>query len=158
MKAKILLALDGSDQSAKAAQYVANLIANQTDVLINLFHVLPPIPPAMLEGGLQTTDELHLQRTVWLKDEAEVECSLFAPTREIFEKVGFPAKQIRSKCLPSVNEPDVAYEILKECEQGDYDTVVVGKRGRSSIGKYLIGTVTERVVRHSSARAVWVIE
>jgi nucleotide-binding universal stress UspA family protein len=158
MRAKILLALDGSDSSTKAAQYVANLFANRTDVTINLFHVLSPIPPAMLEGGLQTTDELHHQRTVWLKDEAQVECNLFAPTREIFEKAGFPTKQIQSKCLPSVNQPDVAYEILKECEQGDYDTVVVGKRGSSSIGKYLTGTVTERVVRHSSARAVWVIE
>ena len=32
MRAKILLALDGSESSMKAARYVANLLRNQPDV------------------------------------------------------------------------------------------------------------------------------
>jgi nucleotide-binding universal stress UspA family protein len=158
MKAKFLLALDGSDASMRAAQYVANLLENQTDVLVTLFHVLLPIPPSLLEGGIDTDSELKRQRAMWVKDEQSAECQLFAPVREIFRKAGFHDRQIQTRCLPSVNEPDVAHAILKESEEGGYDTVVVGRRGRSRIRIFLTGSVTEKIVRHARACAVWVIE
>jgi nucleotide-binding universal stress UspA family protein len=158
MGAKILLALDGSEPSMRAARYVANLLNNRTDAVITLFHVLLPIPPSLLEGSTDYENELKQQRTNWVKDEKSAEDKLFVPVREILRQAGFRQNQIQTKCRTSVNEPDVAYEILQESQKGDYDTVVMGKRGKSRIQTFLTGSVTEKIFRHAQVHAIWVIE
>ena len=158
MGAKIMIALDGSEPSMRAARYVANLLGNRPDVLVTLFHVLLPIPPSLLEGSTEYENELKQQRTNWVRDEKAVENSLFAPVREVFRQAGFTQNQIQTKCRTSVNEPDVAYEILQECQKGDYDTLVMGKRGKSRIQTFLTGSVTEKIFRHAQVHAIWVIE
>jgi nucleotide-binding universal stress UspA family protein len=158
MGVKILLALDGSEPSMRAVQYVANMLGNRPDVRITLFHVLLPIPPSLLEGSTEYENELKSQRILWVKDEKSAEDNLFVPVRDIFRQAGFRQNQIQTKCRTSVNEPDVAYEILQECQKGDYDTVVMGKRGRSRIQTFLTGSVTEKIFRHAQVHAIWVIE
>jgi nucleotide-binding universal stress UspA family protein len=158
MGTKILLALDGSGPSMRAARYVANLMGSRTDALVTLFHVILPIPPSLLEGNVDYETELKSQRAIWVKDEKTAENKLFAPVREIFQQAGFPQNQVETRCRTSVNQPDVAYEILLECQKGDYDTVVMGKRGKSRIQTFLTGSVTEKVFRHAKVNAIWVIE
>jgi nucleotide-binding universal stress UspA family protein len=158
MGTKVLLALDGSESSMRAVRYVANLLGSRTDVLVTLFHVLLPTPPSLLEGGVDYGTELKHQRAIWVKDEKTAENKLFAPVREIFQQAGFRQDQIQTQCRTSVNQMDVAYEILLECQKGDYDTVVMGKRGKSRIQTFLTGSVTEKVFRHAKVKAIWVIE
>lgn len=142
----------------RAVRYVANMLGNRPDVLITLFHVLVPISPSLLEGSTDYENELKSQRSMWLKDEKSAEEKLFAPVSEILLQAGFRQNQIQTKCRTSVNEPDVAYEILLECQKGDYDTVVMGKRGKSRIQTFLTGSVTEKIFRHAKIHAIWVIE
>jgi nucleotide-binding universal stress UspA family protein len=78
--------------------------------------------------------------------------------REILLQAGFRQDQIQTKCRTSVHEPDVAYEILLECQKGNYDTVVMGKRGKSRIQTFQTGSVTEKIFRHAQVKALWVIE
>jgi nucleotide-binding universal stress UspA family protein len=158
MDSKILLSLDGSEPSMRAVRYVADLLNNRPDVLITLFHVLMPIPPSLLEGSTEYEKELKRQRADWVKDEKAVENKLFTPAREILQQGGFRKDQIRTKCRTSVHEPDVAYEILLECQKGNYDTVVMGKRGKSRIQTFQTGSVTEKIFRHAKVKALWVIE
>jgi nucleotide-binding universal stress UspA family protein len=158
MGTKILLALDGSKPSMRAVRYVANLLGSRTDALVTLFHVILPIPPSLLEGSVDYETELKRQRAIWVKDAKTAESKLFAPAREIFHQAGFTQSRVKTKCRTSVNQPDVAYEILLECQKGNYDTVVIGKRGRSRIQAFLTGDVTEKVFRHAKVNAIWVIE
>jgi nucleotide-binding universal stress UspA family protein len=158
MGTKILLALDGSEPSIRAARYVADLLGSRSDALVTLFHVILPIPPSLLEGGVDYETELKRQRGIWVKDEKTAESKLFAPVQGIFQQAGFRQDQIKTKCRTPVNQPDVAYEILLECQKGDYDTVVMGKRGKSPIQTFLTGSVTEKVFRHAKVNAIWVIE
>jgi nucleotide-binding universal stress UspA family protein len=158
MDSKILLALDGSEPSMRAVRYVADLLSNRTDAVVTLFHVLMPIPPSLLEGSTEYENELKKQRANWVKDEKAVENMLFTPVREILLQAGFRQDQIQTKCRTSVHEPDVAYEILLECQKGNYDTVVMGKRGKSRIQTFQTGSVTEKIFRHAQVKALWVIE
>ncbi|RDZ98554.1 universal stress protein, partial [Haloferax sp. Atlit-6N] len=41
-------------------------------------------------------------------------------------------------------------QILDQIERADADVVVMGTHSRSGIDRYLIGSVTERVMRHAS--------
>ena len=164
MKPKILLALDGSEPSMKAAHYVANLLGNRTDVSVTLFHVLSPIPSSLLESsGYEIPStlweaEFKRRKASWEQSQQAFESELFEQVREVFKGAGFRDEQIQTKYVVRRSESDAAHEILKECEEGDYDTVVMGKRGLSRIRTFLTGRVTEKVVRHAKGRAVWVIE
>ena len=48
---RILIAVDGSEHSARALRYVGTLLRDTRNVQITLFHVLKPMPRALLEHG-----------------------------------------------------------------------------------------------------------
>lgn len=163
MKAKILLALDGSEPSMNATRYVANLFGNQPDVSVTLYHVFSPASPSPPHTGnlwisVEAKSELQRRKVSWADAEKAIESQIFEPARVIFKRAGFRDEQIETKCCVQRNESDVAHEILEECETGGYDTVVMGKRGLSRIRVFLTGSVTEKVVRHAKGHAVWIIE
>ena len=159
MKSKILLAIDGSGASIKAARYVASLLGSNHNVSVTLFHVLTTVPPDLLEAGtLEGEEENKHREGAWEEAEHEIECKCLEPVIDILKQTGFREEQIQRKHFAPLPGFDVAHVILKECERGDYDTVVLGKRGTSRIGYFLIGGVTEKVVRHSKGMAVWIIE
>jgi nucleotide-binding universal stress UspA family protein len=159
MNSNILLAVDSSESSMKAVRYVAGLLGNNHDISVTLFHALPPVPPALMESGtLQEADEIHRKEAAWEEAEHKIECKCLEPMIDILKQAGFREEQIQTKHSAPPPEFDVAHVILEECEEGDYDTVVMGKRGMSRVKSFLVGSVTEKVFRHSKGMAVWVIE
>lgn len=159
MKSNILLAVDCSESSIKAVHYVAGLLGNNHDISVTLFHVLLPVPPELLESGtLQEADEINRKEAAWEEAEREIECKCLEPMIDILKEAGFSEEQIQTKHSAPLPEFDVAHAILEECETGDYDTIVMGKRGMSRVKSFLVGSVTEKVFRHSKGMAVWVIE
>lgn len=163
MKTQILLALDGSEPSMNAARYVANLLKERHGVSVTLFHVFGPGSPSMLKGGglwisVDVKNELDRRKVTLDMVEDAIESEIFQPAREIYLQAGFRDEQIQAKCAIPHDESDVAHEILKTCEEGNYDTIVMGKRGLSRVRTFLTGSVTEKVVRHGTGHAVWVIE
>jgi len=159
MRSKFLIASDSSESSINATRYVARLLGKNHDVSITFFHVLSSIPPALLESGsLEGEMELESEKEHWEEAQHKIECNCFEPMIEILRKAGFQEEQIQIKHFAPLPGFDVAHAILEECERGDYDTVVMGKRGMSRIKRFLIGSVTEKVVRHAKGMAVWVIE
>ncbi len=160
MKMKVLLAMDSSKNSLKAARYAADLLGNNSsDVSITLFHVLNTVPPAFLETGtFEQKPDQDRDRADWEKSEHATECKCMELVTEMLKKVGFDDSRIEEKHFAPRPEFDVANVILEECEKGDYDTIIMGKRGHSPHSKFLAGSVTEKIVRHAKGKAVWVIE
>ena len=165
VESKILLALDGSEPSIRAVQYVADMLGHAPDVSVTLFHVFPPMPSLLAETASSegpiapSEDEFERRRKSWKQNRDEVQSQLFQPARERFMQAGFGDEQIQTKCVTQHIDSDyVAHEILAECEKSGYDTIVMGKRGLSRIRTFLTGSVTEKVVRHAKGHAVWVIE
>jgi hypothetical protein len=61
---KILLAVEDSEASMKAAAYVAEIVRGREGIHICLFHALPPIPPRLLEyGGTEDPQKEHVLHT-----------------------------------------------------------------------------------------------
>jgi len=159
MKTKILLALDGSESSVNAARYVAGLLGSNQNVSVTLFHVLKSIPPGLLEvGSLQEENELHRKKKEWEESEFKTEGKFIEPIIKMLKQAGFSEEQLDVKYTAPMPGFDVASAILEECENGNYDTLAMGKRGLSRIGYFLIRSVAEKVVRHAKGKAVWVVE
>jgi nucleotide-binding universal stress UspA family protein len=72
---------------------------------------------------------------------------------EIERHLGSACTQLRAagiSCRPITLFGDPAKEIITFAEEGHYDLIVMGRRGRGAVGKVLLGSVSDRVVKAAS--------
>ena len=125
---RILLPTDGSDAGNRAVDQALGL-ARETGATLHVLFVVEDIPyaPEMMddkvEAQLRTIGEEALEGIRKRADEAGVE--VVAALRE-----GVPHTSV-----------------LNYIEDEECDLVVMGTHGRSGLDRYLLGSVTERVVR-----------
>jgi nucleotide-binding universal stress UspA family protein len=127
---QLLVGYDGSD-SAKHALAFARELSEQTGAKITLMTVIPPsLPVDPLAEVSQLPVEPNTDRYFRQLDEAAA---------------GIPAGRVEKR----IERGHVA-EVL--CEQGhrlQADLIVVGARGLSAGGRWLLGSVSDRVVHHA---------
>ncbi|MES0344823.1 MAG: universal stress protein [Anaerolineales bacterium] len=131
MYKRILLPLDGSPLAEQALPHAIALAEHYHSELI-LMRVLIPLPSP------PTTTEAALQR-------ATEEMAILA--REYLERV---AAGVREHDIP-VQMVTVAgrphYQIIQYAETNQVDLIVMCTRGQSGLSRWLLGSVSDRVVR-----------
>jgi nucleotide-binding universal stress UspA family protein len=131
----ILVPVDFSEYSEKALVW-ARTMAEQWGARLHLLHVvpLPTYPPnvlgvhfnvADLEAGLQADAETRLQESV--------------------SRAGPPSVPMDTQVIRG--EPFT--DICRVAEQEKVDLIVMGSYGRTGLGRVLLGSVAERVVRYA---------
>ncbi|SDX84325.1 universal stress protein [Halobellus clavatus] len=124
----ILVPTDGSDQAAAALDHAVEL-ARTADATVHLLYVADTNRDSVTTLGGQVVDAL----------EAEGEQILETAT----DRVG------GVRIVDSVETGDPVETILDYADSVDADVVVMGTHGRRGLDRYLLGSTTERVVRHS---------
>lgn len=145
---KILLALDGSDISLKIADYVGEMLAG-ADVTILLLHVVKT--EYYISGG----EVISLQQAEMLETITEEIKPVFKEAKNRLINAGIDAGQIRIKLMSEAVSH--AGGIIKEAKEGNYGTIVVGRKGHSKVEEFFLGRVSNKVVQLAKDRAVWVI-
>lgn len=160
---RLLLAVDESKNALRAVQYVGSLLYRTPDVMVTLFHVLKPMPRALLEhGGSENPDieealsaSLREEQKMWVKQEREAECPILERACETLVRAGFDKTRVTPKFG---HEDDIAKTILEEARIGSYETIVVGRTGTSGITRIFGGGITDRLLRDAKGLAIWIIE
>ena len=134
---KILLATDGSDEAAMAAEAAAEL-SKQSGSEIHVAYVLPA--PAQLIGHHLYSAEMRES----LLGGAEREAEGFLKDRA--EQIGADGGEVAETHLRS-GEPDK--EILRLAEELGAGLIVIGSRGLGAVSRALMGSVSDSVVRHA---------
>lgn len=134
---KIMVATDGSEVSENAAK-IGIEIARLSRGTVTILYVVDILRLAHLPGyanfpGLasQLLDLMH-------KEEAE--------TTERIEEL---ARAAGVSCNSMKGEGNPSDELLRISQEAGMDLLVIGKVGRSGLDKILMGSVAEKVVRHS---------
>ena len=78
---RILVAVDESENSTRAVQYVGSLLRETPKTAVTLFHVLKPMPRGLLEHGgsenpaaeARLSEQLRKDQETWIRQEAERE-------------------------------------------------------------------------------------
>jgi nucleotide-binding universal stress UspA family protein len=167
MKPKVLLALDGSPTSLKAAEYVGKYICACGCVEITLYHVIS-MPPELSEhsgerkaGGEERLFEvLHEKQEDWLTAARErAEEDVFKPAKAVLKKNGIDEKMmmVRTK-LDSEAHPEAALSIIQEAKKGGYEIVVLGRRGASMLKEFIFGSVACKVIHHLHGCSICIVE
>lgn len=126
---RILIPVDGSEPAQNAARLGVDL-AVEHDATVHGLYVVEPVTVA--EGGAGQVIE-SMQET---GQEIVSEFAELAESREL------PVET-------DVKTGVAHREILEYAEANDIDLMVVGTHGRTGIGRYLLGSVTEKIVRLS---------
>ncbi len=166
MNKNILIALDATDASMRAVSYVVEMLGGDKDLRVHLLHVLPPIPPELLEfGGSENpdkektlTEELRKDQSEWIertKKEAE---PVFEQARTILGNGGIPASMVQTEFSTSIHRPDIVRDILEAAAKWNCSTVVVGRHSHTWLKEQLGHHVGEDLARRGHRVAVWIIE
>jgi nucleotide-binding universal stress UspA family protein len=132
---KILCPVDFSEP-AQAAMSVAVQLCRQFDADLTLFHSYQ-LPGYTLPEGSVVASPKMLQD---LADQAEAHLSEW---RQLAVGMGAP----RVETAKGIGDP--AIEVVEVAREGGYDLIVLGTHGRTGIRHALLGSITERVVRHA---------
>ena len=76
-----------------------------------------------------------------------------ARARKIFSDHGVGDDRIQFKTVEGLSKPGTA--IVKEAKSGNFDTIVMGRRGINR--SFFTGSVTNDVLNRVSDRAIWIV-
>lgn len=159
---KVLIAVDGSRNSLRAVEYAGLVFAPNPEARLVLFQILPAISRMNLDKEeIKNIDARKVERPdlaglYWrLEDEEEMH-QFFAEAKDLLVQAGLKPKQIKSKF--GVKKGEIADAILEEAELGNYDTLILGRRGLSRVREFFLGSVSTKVVREARGCAVCVVE
>lgn len=124
---KILVPIDGSEYADKAALKAAELAKNY-GAKISILNVAQPFSMLL---GFKSADEMR----------ADAEKTA-EKTAQKLEKQG-----AKAKAVGVLGDP--ADEIVKTAVKGKHDLIVMGSKGLTESQRFLVGSVTQKVVEHS---------
>lgn len=145
---KFLVAIDSSENALQAVDYVAQILGG-FDFKINLFHAIRG--DQSVHSGIA-----HLFFPKESLEDAEAGAiAVFDKAKHRLEEAGFTSDQINTKLVSGV--PSRAEAIVKEAREGDYGTIVLGRRGLSKVQEFLLGRVSNKVIHIIRRRALWIV-
>ena len=145
---KILLALDGSEGSWRALDFVGDTLGG-FDFEVRVIHVLRGKENSHPEMPRLYSPAKHMEST-----REKMTAELAAAEKKLVD-LGFHKHQISTKLVSGVASRAAA--IAAEAEQQNYGTIVMGRRGHSRVRDFFIGRVTNKVIHLARERTVWVV-
>lgn len=140
---KILLATDGSDFAKKAGHH-AITIAKQFNSEILILNVIETSYYHGL-GGEDIADELD---NILEKEGQNTINQFLDELRETEDEDG-ACSEIKFKSLLRFGNP--YKEILKVIDEEEIDLTIIGNSGKNSFDRILLGSVSEKVIRHGKS-------
>ena len=137
---KILIAHDGSKSSEKALKKAFQI----SETFRSSLTVLSVIP------------ELYLTELMEM-DRARILDTMAKETREMMEKIKTKSKRVKS-LRTSIKQGDPAEEILKTAEKMKADVIITGTHGRHGAQRFLLGSVSSKIVDHAECDVLVVIK
>lgn len=155
MADNILLALDCSTHSRRAAEYVARVAPHLPGSRVTLLVVSTGIPYTA-PGADESKAEPELHGDEDHKQERKEVEGFLAEMEQLLMAAGLPAARIQKR-IKTLGR-GVVQDILDEAAAAGCDTLVVGRRGISKVRALLLGSVSSELVQQASGRTVWVVE
>ena len=134
---KILVPIDGSDTSLKAAKYAIKAAKCEKAQIICIHVIAISENTSEFEDKPQTYyDELRKSTRPW-----------FEVIKEAGKKMGVSDDNITTDIL--TNFSSIADAIVRYASNKNAALIVMGTKGRTGLKRFLMGSVAESVVRHA---------
>ncbi len=152
MERTLLVAVDGSVYSSNSLDYLARLFADNRDISLHLLYVatsgsadkewMNDVDP--LRSQVAGSDKRSILGRKYLKEaEERMLRQGFAPER----------LQTRVKSASSISSA-----IREEAERGNFDAIVIGRRGLGAVGTMFFGSTSTDLIEKCHHSPLWIID
>jgi nucleotide-binding universal stress UspA family protein len=147
---KILVTVDGSDNSLCAVDYLIQIVGANTDVHITLFHVIPHLRHYYSVDVERSRGYLQL---VMHREDKRRMAGFYERAYERFKKAGLKSSHLNT--ITCRRSSDISRAIYGEAKAGPYGTVIVGRRGER--GAFFSGQIARRLVHTLEDQALCIV-
>jgi nucleotide-binding universal stress UspA family protein len=145
---RVLVAVDGSDNAMRAVDLVADMLGG-FDYAIGLVTVLRAEAPVVQAPDADSTFKSYLEDV-----EIEVRKAL-NKARERLLAAGFDDSSLSLEFIRGAQSRAAA--IVDVADKGDFDTIVLGRRGMSRVQQFSTGRVSTKVLQIGQKYNVWIV-
>ena len=155
-----MIAIDGSEGALKAVEFVGRFFSESSDLKITLLHVLPELPAGIWEEGhilsVQEKEKRKAAIDNWQNNQKLNIENIYKRALNTLTENGIEPQQVETKSISEF--ADVAETILDEARNGGYQVLILGRRGLSNMSRFLMGSVTNKVIHHGTGLALCIVE
>ena len=155
---KILIAVDSSQGAEKALEYIGKIFSNVYPETL-LLHVSRRI--GMFEPEFGQFDVVHEGRDWVERSSADLELGEGGMESYLLKCISRlerkNAERIRIKTEMTHEARSVSEAIMKEAVDGDYGTIVLGRRSLSKIDEIIRRRIGNMVLQLAKEKAVWIV-
>jgi nucleotide-binding universal stress UspA family protein len=148
---KILVAIDGSQDSLRAVDHVGFMMSESKQVAVTLIHVTNT---AHNYCEIDLDDELdpEFAQIIEKKDRACVD-QFYPQAMEKFAQMGISTDQVAVQTLEGTRR--IGHNVVEYAEKNNFDTLVIGRRGINKA--FFMGSVSRQIIGQVSDATVWVV-
>jgi len=143
---KILVAVDGSNRSLQAAQKASDLFDSK-DVEITVITVLQKAKSTVYDIPHGTTSAMSTETMQKLREERKEAAKVNG--QKIVNKAASYYKELGLDVSEVIKFGRPADVICDYAEDNDFDMIVLADKGHGGVRRYLLGSISDKVVRHA---------
>jgi len=134
MYKKIVVAIDGSENSQRAFNYALNFIDNLEDKENTELHIISVIQIIDLPEIVENQALIDYYRKYY---------------KNLHNDLTEKAKEKEIKIFPHILIGNPSVEIVNFIKENEADLIILGRTGKSKIEQWLLGSVSKRIIDHS---------
>jgi nucleotide-binding universal stress UspA family protein len=139
MYQKILVPIDGSDTATRGLREAIKLAAG-SQATIRLVHIVNTAPLAVAYGGMPSETDNFIGRLLAAGKEALKEAE------GIVSQAGLKSESVTIETMVD----NTGELLIKQAAQWPADLIAMGTHGRRGLGRLVLGSTAEYVLRHTS--------
>ena len=151
---RILLIVDGSDQSFDVVRYAGKTFNPETTAIV-LFHVMDQVPDAFWDWEKDPLVPQHLEyMKAWETQKEQKVQTFMEQARQMLLDADFPAESVTVSIQK--RKEGVARDILNELAAG-YTALILGRKGQSTVEDQLMGSVASKILARRRSVPIGVV-
>lgn len=159
---KILIAVDGSENSRRSIDYVSDILRGCGQYTIKLLSI-EHLPDR----------DFFADDAAWKKacaEKREELLSFLSDGKKMLAEQGISENMIHTDYIENCHSPlpgepgycsrgtSIALDILHVAKEEKFGTVVIGRRGVSKAEEFMFGSVSNRIIHSGSDCTIWVVQ
>lgn len=152
---KVLLAVDGSDESLAVVRYVSeSLQPAGTEVLV--YQVMSKVPEVFWDLGKDPAwlPKIEAVREYEQKQES-IAAGFMNKAADMFKQAGFRPGSVTTRI--GAQQEGIARDVVAEAKRGGYGVLVVGRGKSASAPDLPLGGVASKILSSAPAPATWLV-